>query len=324
MSELTVKRTVDTVTAEINVIKVQTQRLLLTSAIEIGRRLVEAKGMVPHGEWGKYLEEKVEYSQSTANNLMRLYQEYGDDQSSLFGSIVESSVFGKLTYTKALALLAVPQEERVEFAETHNVEGMSTRELEQAIRERDEKIAAIEKNLEEAKVAAEDQEELWRRIESISEKLDEARRREADAVEALEQAKKNPVVPEDMMARIRREAEEEAAEKEREKSAKARAKLEAELAEAKKKAEEMDRERAKEAALHKAAEEQLVAAQKASKMKNPDVAVFQSLYVDLQETWNRTVSAYKKVQQSEEDAAAGCLRALNAAIEKFRSDLERV
>ena len=95
MSELlqTSTRDIDMVTVEINTIKRQTQQILLTAAVEIGRRLVEAKSMVPHGEWGKYLEEKVEYSQSTAKNLMKLFEEYGSDQNKLFDYI--SNSFGK-------------------------------------------------------------------------------------------------------------------------------------------------------------------------------------------------------------------------------------
>jgi hypothetical protein len=45
-------------------------KILLTNAIEIGRRLKEAKELVPHGEWGKWLEELVSYSQRMADKLI--------------------------------------------------------------------------------------------------------------------------------------------------------------------------------------------------------------------------------------------------------------
>ena len=77
MNEIIRARDIEIVTAEIVTIKRQAQQVLITAAIEIGRRLTEAKSMVPHGEWGKYLEDRVEYSQSTANNLMKIYKEYG-------------------------------------------------------------------------------------------------------------------------------------------------------------------------------------------------------------------------------------------------------
>ena len=33
--------------------------------------------MVKRGTWGTWLKERVDYSQSTANNFMKIYQEYG-------------------------------------------------------------------------------------------------------------------------------------------------------------------------------------------------------------------------------------------------------
>ena len=69
MSDIEIIRTPEIVAAEINSIKEQTQNILLFNSIEIGRRLTEAKNMMEHGQFGKWLAEKVDYSQSTANNL---------------------------------------------------------------------------------------------------------------------------------------------------------------------------------------------------------------------------------------------------------------
>ena len=62
-------------------------------------------------------------------------------------------------------------------------------------------------------------------------------------------------------------------------------------------------------------------AQKAVQMANPDLAVFQNLYIQLQETWNRTVGAYQKVKTNDEGAAGNCMKALEAALAKFHSDI---
>ena len=111
---------------------------VLVNIIEIGRRFCEAKAILPHGEFGKWLE-GVGYKTSTANNFMRLFDEYGNQQKSLFGAELENfQTFGNLSYSKALALLDVPKNEREEFAEQHDLEAMTTRELKEAIRERDE------------------------------------------------------------------------------------------------------------------------------------------------------------------------------------------
>ena len=138
-------RSVETVTLEIRTLQHQAQQMLLSYAIEIGRRLVEVKSLLPHGQWGDYIKEQVGYSQSTANNLMRVFEEYGAPQQSMFGAGVNSQALGNLSYTKALRLLAIPADEREAFAEEHHVEELSTRQLEQAIKERDEARAAAQR-----------------------------------------------------------------------------------------------------------------------------------------------------------------------------------
>ena len=51
MEELQVKRTPILIAAEINKIKDDTRRVVIYNCIEIGRRLCEAKELIPHGEW---------------------------------------------------------------------------------------------------------------------------------------------------------------------------------------------------------------------------------------------------------------------------------
>ena len=137
--EIANERSLSTITAEIVTITRQTQLMILHSAIEIGRRLCEAKAQVPHGGWVEYLENEVDFSVSTANNFMRVYKEFGDDQMPLFGD-AKSQTFGNLTYSQAVALFAVPKEEREQFVAENNVEGMSVSELKKLIAERDKKL----------------------------------------------------------------------------------------------------------------------------------------------------------------------------------------
>ena len=132
-------RTVEVVTLEIRTLQRQAQQVILGYAIEIGRRLEEVKAMLPHGRWGDYLKNEVAYSQSTAQNFMRIYREYGANQQSLFGGVANSQALGNLTYTKALQLLAIPDaEDRERFAIENDVEHMSVRELNEALKARDE------------------------------------------------------------------------------------------------------------------------------------------------------------------------------------------
>lgn len=137
-------RTLEMVTAEIRYLDAQAGRLVMGHALEIGKRLTEAKAMVAHGEWGSYLETELHYTQTTANKLMKVFDEYGASQIGLFGPEVNSETFTNLTYSKALALLSVPREEREAFAQEVDAEHLSTRELQAAIRERDEARKALQ------------------------------------------------------------------------------------------------------------------------------------------------------------------------------------
>lgn len=159
-AEIVAERTPEIIAAEICQIKDQTRKLVLNNSIEIGKRLCEAKEMVPHGEWGTWLERNVDYKQSTANKLMKIYEQYGAAQGELWGASAKSETFTNLTYSKALALLAVPEEEREEFVEKNDVESMSTRELQAAIKARDEAVKERDKAREELDEAIKNREKV--------------------------------------------------------------------------------------------------------------------------------------------------------------------
>lgn len=102
----------DRLVSEIRMITEQTKQVVLFNSIEIGRRLTEAKAMVKRGTWGTWLKERVDYSQRTANNFMKIYQEYGRN-----GLAEKSQALANLSYTQALALIDLPEDERARFAE---------------------------------------------------------------------------------------------------------------------------------------------------------------------------------------------------------------
>ncbi|AET67985.1 Protein of unknown function (DUF3102) [Desulfosporosinus orientis DSM 765] len=62
MGDIIPERTSFLIAAEINIIKHQTEKMVLNNFIEIGRRLAEAKGLIKYGEWGKWLKEEVGFS----------------------------------------------------------------------------------------------------------------------------------------------------------------------------------------------------------------------------------------------------------------------
>lgn len=139
MSDVISARTPGQIASEINLIKEQSSQMLLVNAVEIGRRLTEAKDLLPHGEWLNWLKESVNYSRSTAARLMRTYREYGSRLASLQeeeGSNVAALLH--LGYTQGLILLGIPDEEREQFMADNEVETMSTRELEQSVKDREQ------------------------------------------------------------------------------------------------------------------------------------------------------------------------------------------
>ena len=325
-------RDIEIVTSEINNLVSQAQCLLLTFSIEIGRRLTEAKSLLPHGEWGKWLKEKVGFSQSSANNHMKIFEEYGDAQITLFGAVPNSQTLGNLPYTKALKLLAIPSEEREEFAVSHKVEELSSRELEQVIKERNEARAAAdraEKEKEELQALLdekEDSEEKARTAEAdarlareakekAEDALQKAKENEKKAKEALKNLKENPEIPESVTERIKAEAEAEAAEKHKNE-------LEKTIAQANTKIDEAIRKQheAEEAAAEKLkAYEEL---RRQQKMNNPSVMEFKVYFSQAQEVQEKLISLLGKISEEDSETAGKLGAALAALGQKYLKSAE--
>ena len=310
MSDIITVRDVDIITTEIKVIEQQVQKAAIYGCIEIGKRLTEVKEIVGHGGWGKYLEEKVSYSQQWATNLMNLYKEYGSAQESLFESFANSQSFGNIDVTKHILLLAVPAEERTEFAETHDAEHSTVRELHAAIKERDaakevadtaealaremaeqldeagEKLTAKSQEIQllQAKVAAaeKNQQEAAGKVDKLTKQLKTAEDAEKAAKEALAQAKAKPEIPEAMMEEMRQQVAADAA-------AKATEELQKQLDAAQIAAEEAENRRI-------AAEAKVAEAEKKAKASSPEVAMVSVYLQETQAQFNKMVGAIKKVE----------------------------
>ena len=145
--------------------------------IEIGKRLNEAKAQLSHGEWLPWLREKVDISERSARDFMRLAREYS-----------QSAEIADLGASKALALLALPVSEREQFAaEKHEVDGveksvsdMTAKELKKAIEERD----AARQTMEAMKARAEVAEQSREKMEKDMIHLKELQKRAREAEEA--------------------------------------------------------------------------------------------------------------------------------------------
>ena len=188
------ERGIETITEEI----LSYKRTAGESILEIGRRLKEAKALLSHGEWLPWLSEKVEFSERSAQNFMRLADAYQNPQT-----------LADLGASKALVLLALSPVERDEFlSEKHDVRGaektvpeMSARELEEAIRQR--KIAELK--AEETARELNRQKEATAEAEAAAEKAQEA----AEAARAeVEGAKSISLAAQERTAELERELKE--------------------------------------------------------------------------------------------------------------------
>lgn len=113
--------------------------LSFSNACQIGKLLIDAKPMVKHGEWEKYLAD-LGYKPSSANNLMLMCERYGE-----FGEKLQT--FGNFSPSQAIALFGLPDGERESFLEAHpDAESMSVRKLKQ-------QIAAEKKRANDAEVS---------------------------------------------------------------------------------------------------------------------------------------------------------------------------
>ena len=296
-------RTIETITDEILDAKRAGGEAILT----IGRCLIEAKDMLPHGEWLPWLNERVEFSERTARNFMRLAREWTNRQT-----------LADLGASKALTLLALPPEEREQFMEDHNVIDMSARQLEQAIRERDEARKAAEEAKAEASTAQQAQAKMAEDMRLTKALLESAR---ADADSAGSRAR----VLEEKLRMLQEQPVEVAVETvvDPEALEKARAEAVAEMQdqldkakEAKVKADEK-RKRAEASVeiLKQSLENMERSEKKAALSADKDLAQFEVLFDQTQANVHRMQGIMLKVRGRDADAAGRLSKAIRALAE---------
>ena len=294
-------RSIETITGEILDAKRAGGEAILT----IGRCLIEAKDMLSHGEWLPWLTEKVEFSPRTAQNFMRLAREWSNTQT-----------LADLGASKALALLALPPEERDTFLEEHNVVDMSARQLEQAIKERDEALAAAEHAAADQRAAEQARDKMAEDMRLLNARLSGAREEREQAIQDITrlEAELAEVKARPVEVAVETVVDQEAIDKAR---ADAIAEMQAKLdkaKEAKKKAEEQRQDA--EVALAEARrrlEEQAKAEKKAAMAGDKELAQFEVLFNQGQELANKLRGLLIKARGREDKTAAeGMEKALRA------------
>ena len=317
-------RDIEVITGEILDAKRTGGEAILT----IGNRLIEAKALLSHGEWLRWLAERVEFSESTAQRFMRLAREWSNP-----------STLTDLGASKALQLLALPESERDVFlSETHEVNGeektvidMSARELAQAIKERDAALKAAEQAKADQSAAEQAREKMSQdmvlaneRIAGLNAQIEEQYaqgkkwQKEIARLEVdLAKSKSRPVevavqADEAAVEAARKEAETQMqAELDKAKKAQAKAEKARKAAEDAKADIQKDLERAQ--AESKALREQAEAAQKKAVIAaDPDMVLLSEMYDQTQTLIKRMGGVRLKKQNKEPEKAERVHNALMA------------
>ncbi len=322
-------RDIETITAEI----IQLKQDAGNAILGIGQRLIEAKAMLPHGEWLPWLTERVEYSERVAQKFMRLAREWSNP-----------NTLSDLGASKALALLALPLEEREIFmSENHLVDGeekpvidMTYKELEKAIKERDTARQEAEAARADAQTAEESRAKMESDLKALTEIHRAAQEGEAQAREALAKAQAELKELRERPVEVAVEVDQEAVEQAR---ADAVAEMQAKVDAAEKQLKEAETalimakkqawanaailSRAEKAEAELAeARRQLDAAARAEKAsvvnQNGDLAMFNVLFSQTQEQVNKMHGLRLKIGKDDADKDEGLKAAFIALSDMIR------
>lgn len=105
----------------------QGQRLLMSAAqnlIEFGHVLEDAKPLVPKGQWESWVRESFGMSERTAQQYMAVWKRFGG-----------KTQFEGVQFSSLSRMLALPEGKEEAFLESHDLEVMTAREVEKAVKE---------------------------------------------------------------------------------------------------------------------------------------------------------------------------------------------
>lgn len=297
-------RTIEVITGELLEAKQAGGEAILT----IGRCLIEAKASLPHGEWLPWLSERAELSERAAQRFMRLAREWSNP-----------TALSDLGATKAITLLALPEEERERFMEEHNVIDMTTRQLEQVIRERDEARKAAEEAKAEASTAEQARAKMAEDMALLNARLAGAREDHERALQDVGKLEKELAELKDRPVEVAVETvvDQEAIEKA---TAEAVADLKAKLEKAKERQQKAEAQAKEAQNALELAQVQLQDAERARKnavlASDEDMATFQVLFQQAQEQANKMRGILLKLRgRPDSTAAQGVEKALRALAE---------
>ena len=319
-------RTMEEITAE----AIRHQMEGADAIIGLGNCLIEAKGLLPHGEWLAWLAENLNLSERSAQELMRIARNCSNPRA-----------LADLGKKKVLSILTLPPAERELFLDgdyvpegaDKSVSDMTTRELQQVIKERDDTQEQLEYT--QSKLASAN-----KQIGKLSGQLVKAQRSEEKALAKASRAEESRLkMAEDMrlanaeLEELRNRPTDVAIQYQRDEAAieearqEVRAEMQSELDKANAAQRKADEERkAAEDALEsaKASAEaelqevnaQLDAARKAAKVaavnSDKDLATFDVCFVQAQELADKMRKAFLAIREKDPATAGKLANAVQA------------
>ena len=319
-------RTMEEITAE----AIRHQMEGADAVIGLGKCLMEAKELLAHGEWLSWLSENLNLSERSAQRLMMIARNCSNP-----------TALSDLGKTKVLAILTLPPAEQTLFLNgdyvpegaDKSVSDMTTRELQQVIKERDDTQEQLEYT--QSKLASAN-----KQIGKLSGQLVKAQRSEEKALAKASRAEESRLKMEEDMRLANAELEElrnrptdVAIQYERDEAAieearqEVRAEMQGKLDEANAAQRKADEERkAAEDALESArasaeaelqeVNAQLDAARKAAKKAivdgDKDLAVFNAYFVQAQELAGKMRNAFLAIREKDPATAEKMTNAVKA------------
>ena len=349
------KRTPEQIGAEIRMY-VNTGRWITTlCAIEIGRRLVEAKELLTHGEWLPWLKKETEFSERSAQDYMRVFKDYSASQLGMFGPETNTQTFADLPFSKALALLSVPESEREAFAKEVDAEHISVQNLKKAIKEREAQVEALKKDVEGERIRGDEairaKTEAEDLLKTQDQMLVEARAQIEELAKLNKELENRPhevavetVRDEEAIAAAAKEAREKAAAAAQASADRKAKEYEKKIADLEKKLNKAEDERAEAVKKTLAASRdtdtkiaaaeaeaarirtELEEAQKKLKASSADVAKFGVWFTQVQNDFNRMMEALREVRERDpetgEKLKTGAVTLLKNLLERMAPEAE--
>ena len=162
--------TLERVTAEARILRMS----ININMFHLARVLVEAKAVVPHGEWLAWIRDNADVSEKTAEDMMAAYRRFKDNPQ-----------IQQLAPSKTFKLLALPVGAEDAFMKQNDVENMTVRQIAEAVKKaRAEERAYAEREIE--------REREWRKqAEARARELYENPEVPKEVAEELRQAREN-------------------------------------------------------------------------------------------------------------------------------------